>query len=82
MDMVRSAAAGVGGHACGTVYLRRPSLRAATMVHLMRDTDDRFELRSRYWLGDRPTLRGAGLNLNLNRPGTALGIKRPPRRRR
>jgi hypothetical protein len=76
MDVARFAAAGVGGHACGVVRLRRPRLRAATMVHLIRDTDDGFELRSRYWLADRPALEVGRLSLGLNVPATRLGVKR------
>ena len=46
------------------------------MVHLIRETDDGFELRSRYWIGHRPTLELAGRELELTRPGRRLGITR------
>ncbi|SDJ39441.1 hypothetical protein SAMN05444157_3159 [Frankineae bacterium MT45] len=72
----RFAAAGVQAHACADVYLQRPRLRAATMVHLIRETDDGVELRSRYWLGDRNTISILGREVGVDRPGTALGIKR------
>ncbi|SOD72590.1 hypothetical protein SAMN05892883_1968 [Jatrophihabitans sp. GAS493] len=75
-DTGRFAGAGVQAHACGDVYLRRPRLRAGTMVHLARDTDDGFELRSRYWLADRSTISVLGREIVLDRPGKALGIKR------
>jgi len=52
IDTVRFAAAGIHGHACGNVLLKGSHMRLATMLHLIRDTDDGFELRSRYWIGD------------------------------
>jgi 2,4-diacetylphloroglucinol hydrolase len=75
-DVARFAAAGISGHACGDVFLQPIRLRAGTMVHLIRDTDDGFELRSRYWLADRPSISVAGRELNLSLPATLLGIKR------
>lgn len=56
-DTSRFAEAGIVGHACGRVTLRRSRLEAVTMVHLARETDDGFELRSRYWFGHDPHLR-------------------------
>lgn len=56
MDSGAMAAADMHASACGDVYLRAPWLRSATMIHLVRDTDDGFELRSRYWLADRVRL--------------------------
>jgi hypothetical protein len=50
-DTTRFSGAGVVGHACARVSLREPEIEVVTMVHLARQTDDGFELRSRYWLG-------------------------------
>ena len=69
------AAADIHASACGHVYLRRPRLHSATMVHLVRDTDDGFELRSRYWLGDRISLGRGDRPLGLDRLAGALGLK-------
>lgn len=46
------------------------------MVRLIRDTDDGFELRSRYWLADHVTVPVAGRHIDLGRPAAALGLKR------
>ena len=56
-DTRRFADAGIVGHACARVRLRRPPLEAVTMVHLARRTDDGFEQRSRYWIGHDVKLR-------------------------
>lgn len=66
LDEGAMAAADVHGSASGYVYLRTPRLRAATMVHLTRDTDDGFELRSRYFLADHLTL-GQNRAIDLDR---------------
>lgn len=75
-DTARFASAGVRAHACGHVFLQRPRLRVATMVHLTRDTEDGFELRSRYWLGDHLELALGGVRVGLDRVARSLGLKR------
>ena len=65
IDQNALAGADIHGSACGYVSLRKPGIRCATMVHLIRDTDDGFELRSRYFLAD---------HLVLGRGRTALDI--------
>jgi hypothetical protein len=72
----RFAAAGIAGHACGEVYLQNPRLHIGTMVHLIRETDDGFELRSRYWLAHKVKLSVLGHGLDLDRVAGVLGIKK------
>jgi len=61
------AGAGIHGSACGYVSLRTPGLRCATMVHLIRDTDDGFELRSRYFLADHLVLGRGNRTLDIDK---------------
>ena len=75
-DTARFEAAGIVGHACARVSLRRPELAAVTMVHLARETEDGFELRSRYWIGHDLTLRVFGLEASLDAAAASLGVKR------
>ncbi len=75
IDTNAMAGAGVSGSACGHVYLRRPWLHSATMVHLIRDTDDGFELRSRYWLGDKLALGRGRARLSIDRLASSAGLK-------
>ena len=74
-DTSRFAAAGIVGHACARVALRRPNLEAVTMVHLARRTDDGIEQRSRYWIGHDVTLTAAGRTLSLDALASTLGVK-------
>lgn len=67
LDEGAMAAADVHGSACGYVWLRRPRIRIATMVHLIRDTDEGFELRSRYFLGDRLLLGRGERKVGIDR---------------
>ena len=53
MDTSRFAGAGINGHACGNVLVKGSHVRLATMLHIIRDTKDGFELHSRYWIGDK-----------------------------
>jgi 2,4-diacetylphloroglucinol hydrolase len=53
MDTTRFAAAGIHGQASGNVLMKGSHVRLATMLHIIRDTPDGFELRSRYWVGDK-----------------------------
>jgi len=75
-DTSRFPEAGIVGHACARVSLRRPPLAAVTMVHLARQTEDGFELRSRYWIGHDVTLRVFGHEASIDSAATALGVKR------
>ncbi|ANI93302.1 DAPG hydrolase family protein [Dietzia timorensis] len=75
IDAAAMPAAGIHASACGHVYLRRPWLYSATMVHLVRDTDEGFELRSRYRLGDRISLGRGNRALDLDRLAGTLGLK-------
>lgn len=77
MDTTRFSDAGVVAHACAHVHLTRPPARVATMLHLARATDDGFELRSRYWIGDRVILRAARRSVSVDRI-----LDRTPIRRR
>lgn len=75
IDTAALPAAGIHGIACGHVYLRRPWLHSATMVHLIRDTEEGFELRSRYRLGDRISIGLGNRTLDLDRITATLGLK-------
>src|SRR5271157_4180430 len=75
-DTSRFAEAGIVGHACARVRLRRPPLEAVTMVHLARRTDDGMEQRSRYWIGHDISLRAVGRSVALDGVAARLGIKR------
>jgi len=74
-DTARFAEAGIKGHACGHVYFQRPRLRVATMVHLVRDTEDGFELRSRYWMADRVSLQLGPVSIPLDGAARLTGAK-------
>lgn len=75
-DTGRFADAGIVGHACARVSLRRPQLEFATMVHLARRTNDGIEQRSRYWIGHDVTLRAFGRSVPVDGAAANLGIKR------
>jgi hypothetical protein len=75
-DTSRFAQAGIVGHACARVGLRRAHLEAVTMVHLARKTQDGIEQRSRYWIGHDPRLRLFGGNVPVDSVGAMLGVKR------
>jgi len=75
-DTARFGEAGVVGHACARVSLRNAHLEAATMVHLARQTDDGFELRSRYWFGNDPKLSVLGRSIPLGGVAAATGMQR------
>lgn len=65
LDTNRFEEAGIVAHACARVRTTRPPARVVTMVHLARSTDDGFELRSRYWIGDDVHLEAAGRSFSL-----------------
>jgi hypothetical protein len=75
-DTTRFAEAGIVGHACARVSLRRSALESVTMVHLARRTGDGIEQRSRYWIGHDPRLRVFGASVSVDKVGTKLGVKR------
>lgn len=66
LDTARFDDAGIVAHACARVRSRRPRAQIVTMVHLARQTDDGFELRSRYWIGDDVHLEVAGRRLPVD----------------
>jgi len=75
-DTSRFGEAGIVGHACARVSLRRPNVEIATMVHLARETDDGIEQRSRYWLGHDPRLRAFDRSVSIDAVATRLRLKR------
>jgi hypothetical protein len=66
MDTDRFADAGIVAHACARVSTDRPRAEVVTMLHLARETDDGFELRSRYWIGDHVTARVGRRDMQLD----------------
>lgn len=66
LDRAAFSSAGIGANACANIYKRTPLMRSGTMIHLARETEDGFELRSRYWLGDDIAL-GRGRQVNIDR---------------
>ncbi len=76
LDTSRFARAGIVAHACADVWLRFPRVHACKMIHLARQTERGFELRSRYWLAHRPTLGLGPLHIPLEPLATWLGFKR------
>ena len=68
IDSEALSTANIRGHACAHVFLQKPHARFGSMVHLARDTDNGFELRSRYWLGDRVQLQLAGRSVHVMAP--------------
>ncbi|MGH0033831.1 MAG: DAPG hydrolase family protein [Myxococcota bacterium] len=56
-DVSRFRAAGVGTAICGVVGFQSSPLAFALLIHLIRETDDGCEMRSRFWLG-RIAVRG------------------------
>lgn len=58
LDASRFGSAGVGTAVCGVVAARNTPVEIARMIHLIRETDDGCEMRSRFWMGDL-ALKGA-----------------------
>ena len=54
-DTTRFESARVPTVICGSVSLQKFPLQIGTLIHLIRETDDGCEMRSRFWLG-RPRL--------------------------
>ena len=65
-DTSRFERAGVGTAICGTVGFQRSPVAVGTLIHLIRETDDGCEMRSRFWLG-RIELSGVPAAAALNR---------------
>ena len=63
-------------HACAFVYLDPLAVRPFTMIHLARPTDDGFEMRSRYWLGDEIMFRLFGKEIGIEPLFRTLGLKK------
>ncbi|MGH3635181.1 MAG: DAPG hydrolase family protein [Mycobacterium sp.] len=74
IDTAALPAANVHAHACAHVFLQKPHIRVATMVHLVRDTDGGFEVRSRYWFADHLQLQLGGRSLDVTTPLRRTGI--------
>jgi len=51
LDVARFEAAGVGTAVCGVVSLQSSPLVLGLLIHLIRETEDGCEMRSRFWLG-------------------------------
>ena len=75
-DTRRFDEAGIVGHACARVSLRRSGIEAVSMVHLARRTEDGLEQRSRYWIGHDARVRLLGASLPVDAIGSRLGVKR------
>lgn len=66
LDVSRFAAAGVGTAICGVVGHPKLPVAFGLLIHLIRETEDGCEMRSRFWLGriEFERVPGAGI---LNR---------------
>lgn len=51
LDASRFADAGIGTAICGSVGFQKVPLRTGYLIHLIRETKDGCEMRSRFWLG-------------------------------
>jgi hypothetical protein len=71
-DVSRFAEAGVTTAICGTVGLQRAPVRIGFLLHLIRETADGSEMRSRFWLGNIELLgRARALNRLASAPFAA-----------
>jgi hypothetical protein len=63
LDTSRFESARVGTAICGEVRMGRSPLAIGSLIHLIRETDEGCEMRSRFWLGRIALrgVRGAGL---------------------
>jgi hypothetical protein len=57
LDVPRFEAAGIGTAICGVVGFQKSPLAFALLIHVVRETADGCEMRSRFWLG-KIALRG------------------------
>ncbi len=73
-DVSRFASSGIATAVCARGGLRRENIWSAHLIHLMRNTPDGVEMRSRFWLGDVDASPkgwlGKLLTPFLNRPAT------------
>ena len=76
LDTGRFEAAGIVGHACARVTLRKEQLEAVTMIHVARRTPEGIEQRSRYWIGHDVKLRVLGRQVSVDALGKRFGLKR------
>ncbi len=76
-DVSCFAEANIVSHACGEVWLQKPSIRIGTMIHLVRRVDDDIEVRSRYWLADSVKMKVPliGYELSLDGLAQTFGLK-------
>lgn len=65
-DVSRFQQAGISTAICGTVGFQRLPLDFGILIHLIRETEDGCEMRSRFWLG-KAAIRGVSTNGVLNR---------------
>ena len=65
-DTSRFSEANVSTVLCGTVGFQKLPLNFGVLIHMIRETEEGCEMRSRFWLG-KAVLRGAAANGVLNR---------------
>ena len=58
--------ANIGTAICGSIGLQKFPLNFAKLIHLIRETEDGCEMRSRFWLG-KPEIRGLDANGAVNK---------------
>ncbi|MEO0895642.1 MAG: hypothetical protein AAFY71_04560 [Bacteroidota bacterium] len=64
-DTTKFKKVGIKAHACGFVSLQSPPIVICTMVHLARETDYGFELRSRYYMGHNAQINLMGRDIKF-----------------
>ena len=74
-DTSRFQEATVGTAVCGVVGFQNPPLAFGILIHLIRETDDGCEMRSRFWLG-RLEIRGLPTTGFLNRMASSKFVAR------
>ncbi|MEQ3723361.1 hypothetical protein [Alcanivorax sp.] len=75
-DVSQFKDANVSTAICGSVGLQRFPLNAGKLIHLIRETEDGCEMRSRFWIG-KPEVRGLATNGFVNKVlGSRLFAKR------
>ncbi len=63
-DTSRFASAKIGTAICATVARQRTPFNATRMVHMIRETEDGVEMRSRFWMGT--------MSFRFSRPNSLL----------
>jgi hypothetical protein len=81
LDSSRFEAAGISAAVCGRVGYQKLPLEIAHLIHLIRETEDGSEMRSRFWLG-ATAFRGVSSDGLLNRlissrPVADLAVSEP-----